>query len=84
MAGGLYLFGGFFLGYTKDINDDDDLIHIDNKASDDIVSVSRYVWYNGRYHLYAVQTPDDSSNHYVVPCSDSDFVVDLDTGEILT
>lgn len=82
-------FGGIFfklrkrLGYTKDINDDDDLIHIDNKASDDIVSVSRYVWYNGRYHLYAVQTPDDSPNQYVVPCSDSDFAVDLDTGEIL-
>lgn len=82
-------FGGIFsklrkqLGYTKDINDDDDLIHIDNKMSDNIVSVSRYVWYNGRYHLYAVQTPDDSPNQYVVPCSDSDFAVDLDTGEIL-
>lgn len=82
-------FGGIFfklrrqLGYTKDINDDDDLIHVDNKPADNIVSVSRYVWYNGRYHLYAVQTPDDSPNQYVLPCSDSDFAVDLDTGEIL-
>lgn len=82
-------FGGIFsklrkqLGYTKDINDDDDLIHFDNKPTDDIVSVSRYVWYNGRYHLYAIQTPDNLPNQYVVPCSDSDFAVDLDTGEIL-
>lgn len=73
------------LGFLKDINDDDDLINTDSDSEEELinkdsfVSISRYVWFNGNYHLYALEVP----NKFVLTCSD-DFFVDLRTGEILT
>lgn len=81
----LVVFGGVFetvrksLGLVDDVVDGD-LVHTDDKAKDgDFVSVSRYVWCKGNYHLYAIEVP----NKFVLTCSDSDFFVDLRTGEVL-
>ena len=78
-------FGGIFevvrkcLGFVKDVFEDDDLLHTDDKAKDgEFVSFSKYVWFHGRYRLYAIEVPDQ----FVFTCSD-DFFVDLQTGEIL-
>ena len=70
------------LGFLKDINDDDDLVNTDSDElinKDSFVSISRYVWCHGNYHLYAVEVP----NKFVLTCSDDNFFVDLKTGEVL-
>lgn len=66
-----------YLGLDDSV--DGDLLHTDDKAKDgEFVSFSSYVWFHGRYHLYAIEVPDK----FVFTCSD-DFFVDLQTGEVL-
>lgn len=79
----LVSFGGVFevarkhFGFVKDVFEDD-LLHTDDNAKDgEFVAFSSYVWWGGRYHLYAFEVPDK----FVFTCSD-DFFVDLQTGEV--
>lgn len=80
----LVSFGGVFevarkhFGFVKDVFEDD-LLHVDDNSKDgEFVAFSSYVWFGGRYHLYAIEVPDK----FVLTCSD-DFFVDLQTGEVL-